>query len=837
MARAVDVFWPGNNFSSAGGSSVPGLHGTSGDDRTLGFLNTLDRFRGIDSGQFRQQLWYDPLEGDDVTGDGSYAKPFQTLLHMKRYCLNYAFMRCTVKGQNRTFTNRLLTVTYATNDPLMEGEAFTTTHPIAGTADDCAASCGTVLVVQGNKVVLRWADTVLTTNVWGTTPTDKQARVGTVITGARSGAVGTVTVLKSTLTGIHSLLFAAADMTVASPTVVTVNSHGHANNDGPFLWANQTTMPTTTGTVVTESVTKLYTCSVTADTFQLSSSSTCTVARVNVTGAGVGSNQLYAFNMGQTTGADDVSMVGNVLAKCGPRFQSKICILVESERPEWPWRVDMGGFYWEEIRALIEPSWWPGYDPTGGGGGNYNTPIGYLFSSGPMASPDANSGFLGIQNGIVSNVSMDCMATGTGGKIIGLNVSCIDIRGGPSDRSMTGGANPSQQAHNSMLQITGALPDATKVGGVGWWINNRGFSSSLSGSGATFSGGAMNTNESGLSRVLSTGTFYLDTVAGDTGCGGGACNNPFAVVPSGEAIFVGPAQWEMGPNQLLNRWMSSGVGQFTGIYKITAIGRKNYAVNDTTIPYFVAGPPLAAGSTTVLDMNEFTYKHAGFASFASICEAQSGGTVLAAASRIITARNLMLEGTDGAYSNLIQADCAAASCPDPNTGLGAATDCGDGDSGVLNSTILLEGAYDLDDAGTEDAFFQNISYRPLGIVVPNKVACTGGTANSMREKVCQIKTAGGKLADDFILFENRSIESGGVGVDGDQFLRNTVTDPFFNCSSSQACWLAADPTSYTVNFKPFKKIESYANEGCLPADVVGSEICSLTLQARHKGGR
>jgi hypothetical protein len=726
-------------------------------------------------------MWVDPYYGDD-TNPGTYDAPLRSIRMMKQECLNHPRMRCTVKGRNRAFSPRTLKVTFRTPGAFVGGEAVATTSPVAD---------GFVVAAEGDNLVL--TITTEPTNVWGTTPTAPEPRIGTVVTSVESGTVAEVTEFEDTIVGLHSVLFAESDISVSSPAVITVDNHGYSDNDGPLVWVNQTTMPTTTGTVVTEARTQLYVCSVTAHTFELSNSSTCTADRVNVTASGQGSSQLIAYHTRWSPGGNEITAATSVQMKCPSSQRHRICSLFESEFPEWPWIIDGGGFYLNEVRSLIYPELWPGYES----GGTYNSPVGYLLGV-KNDAPDLSQGWLGLQNGTVQNIAMDGIATTSGGKLVALNVKAKGIRNGASDRSQVGAANPPYQAHNSCAQITGTSIVEGNTGAVAYWINAGG-SWNFQGS-HTGSGGCLNPNQQGVLRIITQGTISSDVFPGDTNCSGTYCQSSLVVNPNGDMTVIGPMEMAMGPLADRNRFHASGIGTATRYYKVLFNRLGNYTIDDASAPPFFTFVPLAAPDVIELDMNEVTFRSAGNGSLFTFCEAEEG------ARRIVRGRNLLVESMDSKYMAAI-ADCGGRNC---------GGDCGTIEEAIENSYVSVDGVIEYDEGDAEEEYFVQPYTRSLG-------AC--GAANTFLDDICDVLTSDGRPTTQWNWFEGNGFMSDGVEVDGDQY----AGDSLLECDEDGACPDSDTGGSYTVSLRSEVFPEYVTNDSCLPADVLGSQVCALEL--------
>lgn len=775
-------------------SAKLGIVGTTGNETTLGYLQTLRQFEGFPANRFTTQLWVDPFEGSDATGTGSYALPWRSFQRIKERCLNRPNSRCTVKGEGRVFSNRTLTVTLANvagqNDGFIIGEAFTATAPV---------SAGFIVGYQGDKLVV--SITTAATNDWTTAP---EPVVATVITGTTSGTVATVTAFTDTIVGLPQLgPFAPAAMSVANPSVFTLNNHGRSNNDGPYRWINQTTPPTQSGIAVTHGIsgtagTDLYICSVTANTFQLSSSSTCTAARVGISATGAGQNQLIpeaAFGNNGT--ATSIPASYPITPKCAERHQ--LCNLFESEKPEWPWTIDGGGFYIGEVRSLVDARqdevWVTDTNPGTGG-------LFMVQESGAVPS----KGWVGVQNGSIQNFGGDGPIAIEGGKIVTLNVVAKDIKNGFGDRSQFGESAARQvgHAHQTAFSATGSAAVSGDVASVGYFLNIDGSSNQMGSD--IGSGGLFNANLGGVMRVISRGLLASDGITGDTNCGGTICNSGSIVQPAGELVVVGPLELRTGPVALINRGIASFAGNFLGIYKVL-FNRSGIHPTDNNLNSWFEPNPNADGLSRTIEGNEVTVRTAGFGTLMSPCPQTAGST------ETVRIKNMVVEPLNGTWRTSISA-----------CGVGGATV----DDSVTPFIMQLEGTIDHDDSGTLDRYFYSPNGRDLG-------AC--GSAGTFLDDVCDALVAAGKPTTNWRWFEDNSVESGGVGVDGDQYNDGVSSDAFFRCGTTQDCWRKPSPGSYFVNLRANSLRETAVGDACLPADVIGLQVCGLTLTANNKGAR
>jgi hypothetical protein len=776
-------------------SSQLGITGDTGSEFTLGYLQTLRQFEGFPAGRFTTQLWVDPFDGNDATGTGSYATPWRSFQRIKERCLNRPNSRCTVKGEGRVFSNRTLTVTLSNtagqNDGFIIGEGFNATAPV---------STGTIYAYQGDKLVIDI--TTAATNDWTTAP---EPVVGTVVTGSVSGTVATVTAFTDTVVGLPQLgPFAPAAMSVATPSVFTLNNHGRSNNDGPYRWINQTTFPTMSGIAVTQGITgiagtDLYICSVTANTFELSSSSTCTAARVGVSATGAGQNQLIPeAAYGNTGVATSISASGSITPKCAERHN--FCNLFESEKPEWPWAFHLGGFNIGEIRSLVD---------AGGGSGEIwssdtAVPIGGLFIV-HDAGAIPNKGWVGVQNGVVQNAAVDGPLAIEGGKIVTLNVIAKDIKNGFGDRSQFGETAARQRghAHQTAFSATGPPASAGNVSSVGYFLNIDGSSNQMGSD--IGSGGLFNANLGGIMRVMSRGTVSSDGITGDTNCSGGVCTSASIVIPEGEMIVVGPIELKTGPTTTDGRGIGSFAARHLGVYK-TLFNRSGAHGVDVTIAPWLFANPNSDGFARFLDGNEITVRTAGFGTLFLPCPQTAGSTVT------ITLKNMVVEPLNGTWRTSIS-----------NCGVGGTVTA----DSVTPYRVTIEGIIDHNDSGTLDRYFFDPNGRDLG-------ACN--SSGTFLDDICDTLVAAGLPTTNWRWFEDNSVESGG-GSDGDQYNDGVSSDALFRCGTTQPCWRTAAPGSYFVNFHSRVLREEQSGDTCLPADVIGTRVCGFTLIASNKGAR
>jgi hypothetical protein len=140
---------------------------------------------------------------------------------------------------------------------------------------------------------------------------------------------------------------------------------------------------------------------------------------------------------------------------------------------------------------------------------------------------------------------------------------------------------------------------------------------------------------------------------------------------------------------------------------------------------------------------------------------------------------------------------------------------------VTSVTASIEGVFDIDDP-----------FR--GFYDPNTRIVIGvcATANSFVKDICDALTVAGKSTSQWSVFATKSFDSGGVGVDGHQW--GTTADVGYRCLTGKECF-HANSTPYTVDLKSY--YGTRRDDSCIPADVVGSKICSLQLTPTHIGGR
>lgn len=746
-------------FVAAGIALVAGVgiaaideHGV-GDDATLGRLQHLEQFEGLDPERFADQLFVDPYFGDD-RNPGTYEAPLRSLRAIKRHCLDRPAMRCTVKGLGRVFSPRTLTVQHGSSARFVVGEAVTTGAPDAE---------GVVVGADGDLLVL--SISTPPTNTWGASPTAPEPRVATVVIGATSGAVATVVDFEDTIVGLHSVLFGPGDVTVASPARIHVAGHGYADGDGPLVWLNETTLPATSDVGLVEGLTRLWVCDATADGFALALAPDCGGARLGVTDAGAGLSQLVAYSAFRY--ASDTGLAANaaISMRCDPSERHRMCSVFESEFPDSPWTIDGGGFYLNELRAVVHPAAWPGAES----GGTYNPPGGHLLGV-RQVTPDLSQGWLGVQNGVVQNIALDAISVMHGGKLVALNVEVHGIRNGTSDRSQEGMPSPPWQAHNSCIQVTGTSTVPDNTGSIGYWIN-VGDSWSYQGS-HIGSGGCVNANKRGVLRILSRGAIHSDAFPGDTACDGGPCRASLIVNPHADVTVVGPLELWMGSLAPRNRFHGSGTGTATRYYKVHFDRRGVHPTLDPTMPSFFNFVPLAAPDTTRVELNEVSFEGAGKGALFGFCEAQDGSV------RSVWGRNVRYVESESPTYDAIIADCKSQTCDG---------DCGDVADAVENTYVSIEGVIEGPNGPPEGAYYVHPQTFTDG-------ACD--EPGTFGDEICRILQADGRPPQQWSWFER----DGGAPFD-----------------------------RYTVTLRSEIFPEFVANDTCLPEDVLGAPLCALTL--------
>jgi len=789
---------------------VPGLVGSGGNGATLGYLYDLQEFMGIDESQFTTRLWVDPFYGSDLN-PGTYALPYRSFARFKQRCLLFSHMHCSVKGRGRVFSHETLTVTYAAGDHavLAVGETVTFASP-AGTA--------TVLAVDRNLVVTTWLS--------GTDPLDRTAT--TTFTGASSGSTGTVTAVADTINGLGNWTIPAASITFATD-IITAAGHSFVTGDGPFEFYNQTTIPTAVP-AITEGVTDVYICTVVAGvTFQLGTTSACGTI-FNFSDAGVGTNQIISSLATGSPGLSD-----SIQLNCND--EEAICTLFDSEFPESPWMLDGNRYYPNGAIALysgiagVSDTFWSGI----AAGGVYNPATGGLFFAQLAGGVPDNVPWLAVENGIIQNISNDGIATGEGGKAIFLNVKTIGIRnGGPTagstnggDRSMVGMTNPQYQAHNScasMYGINGTTP--TNTASVTYWINGDGSSNEMGSDQA--SGGCLNPNGTGASRVFTQGTLSADGILTDVNCAGTTCNTPIIVAPGGDFVLVGP-ELRIGGTSLGSSGGTFGISQSgdderSQIAKTLFNVRSVYAVNDATAPGVIFYGGGSQGKNKTLLLWESTFRRAGPAEMLRGCPLQGTTAGTATSTMTLLARNVLLEGfTTGDFMANFS-----------NCGVAGGYTVADA---VARAKVKFEGIWDIDDnaacgGGLGPCFVYNPNARRIG-------AC--GTGATFLDDVCiATDSAGNNTPDDnWRWFQDNSFDSGGVGVNGTQW--GTTEDLSYRCQSGKDCYhftqAAGGAGAYTLDLRSYftgNKGMACSPKGLLPNDA---RLCSLTLTPTHVGGR
>lgn len=768
-----------NQSSGAGG--VPGIVGTSGNDETVAFMYRMRRFLAV-SDQLTTTVYVDPLYGSDLTGDGSYEKPYFSFSKIKTSCLMIPHSKCVAKGRNPIFSHTVLTLAYTGGRrPLFVGETVTFSSP-TGAAE--------VLKVEGNYAVVTWLS--------GSDP-----RVGNNATTFNAGSgesTGNVTLVRDSINGFKSRVISEANIDEVTTEAITSPGHDYVNGDGPFLWYNETTLPVTSP-AMTEALTQVYICSVSGDTFRIGTSSACSTL-YTFTDDGTGSNQIIA-------GLDQNGLRASINVGC--QDNTRLCVLFTSEFADSPWVLDSGslagdGAFYVETNTQRWTSL-----------GGYLTPFGGIFIALDSTSPDPTAaGWVGVENGVIQNLSDDCFYTGNGGKIVTVGVRC-EIQNGVGDRSQNGGT-PNTTAHSSVASSSGvSTPNPTGPGAALIMINASGSQSQM---GSTQgSGGFLNPNNNGVLRLISDGFFRYDGIPGDTSCSGSApCSSPFIVAQGGETVLIGPHVRIGGTTETSRAVAMDGPDADLRIYKTVfeANGVKSGATS-TTDPSFFSFAAGSQGLTKTLDVKNVSFLARGPQTLVTFCPLQ--GTSAATANSRIDFRleNVILEWTSSAASNfrLTASDC----------GVGGYTDA----DAVARVTFKARGIFDpQDDAVCSGGpcYFYDISTRAIG-------SC--GSANTFLNDVCAATdSAGNNTPDDaWEWFTVSSANSGGAGADGLQWL---ASDPQLRCAAGNECvgdTYAASP-SYTVDLR---EQFSGSSMGCIPKDVLGVELCSLRMSNIHVGGR
>ena len=794
----------------SGGFDVPGMSGTSGNGQTLAYLYGLKQFAGLDSSNFTTQLWVDPYYGSD-SGDGTYQNPYRSLAKFKIQCLLKSHMRCTVKGRNRVFSH---TMWQADLDPgatpLEVGDLVTFTNP-AGTA--------TVLATDGVLVVTTWvsgADPKAPASVGASGVT---TFAGPVTPGGSS--TGAVFKVIDTINGNRNIVIFNGDITLATD-VIAASGHDYVTGDGPFLWYNQTTMPTFTGTAITENSTDVYICNVVPGvSFKVGTTSGCGTTFDFLT-LGAGTHQLIFKQTIASPG-----LLDTVKLDC-PQT-GKICTLFESEFAESPWTIDGNRLYPNGAIALYTSNgngvdtFWSGVVA----GGVYNPPIGGIFLIASDASDPHLTPWLGVQNGVIQNLSHDGIASNAGGKIVALNVKVPGTRNGFGDRSMAGFTNPQYQGHNSIVTATGANGTATAA--VTWMLNADG-SSDEAGNDQR-SGSMINPGSNGVVRLISQGRLTQDSITGDTNCAGTVCPADMIAAPGGDVVIIGPELKSGGTGTDVVGISWSGDQQRFQFAKMLFNFNNVWAgaQNGIAEPAVVKSSAATAGKAKLGRAWETTFRAAGPQKMFYLCPLGGTDTTKALATQTLDMRmkNILLEGWTGNY-------------------IGTAENCGKVDSVASpytvadafgRATIQFEGIKDRDDSAAcapGPCFLYNPNARTIGLA-------DGSTNPSFYRDVQTNADSAGNTptAQQFRWFADNSFDSGTDGVNGTQW--GTTVDASFRCQSGKDCYhftqAAGGNVPYTVDLASY--FTGNKQVACLPADVVGGTqpLCSLTLTPVHVGGR
>lgn len=767
---------------------VFGIDGSAGSDETVNQLYSIKRMRAI-SEQVTTTIWFDPILGSDATGNGSYEAPFFSFYKLKTTCLMVPHSRCVVKGRDRIFTHTLLEVDYTGGTrALQAGETVTFTTP-AGTAK--------VLAVHGSRVAVSWL-----------TGSDPRAPGATTFSAGGGDSAGSVTRVLDSINGLPSRVFAAGDITVGTEVIASAG-HSYATGDGPFLWYSAAGNQTFTANAITENVTQVYVCTVVANTsFQLATDAACANI-VNWNSAGTGNMQLIAgLNLNGLRDSIDISC----------RDNTRVCSIMTSEFEDAPWMIDSGALAGDgAFYAEVNVHRWPN-GSIGAGAGTYNTPVGGIFLVDPADNDPANNGWVAIENGSIRNMGDDCLAAGRGGKLLAVNVDCIGIRNGASDRSQNG-ATPWYQAHNSVATAYGDAGSTSSAADSALvWIGGEG--SSNMGSDSS-SGGFLNPNQSGSIRVISDGSFDFAAISGATTCSGGPCTSPMVVMPGGDAVFVGP-HFRFNGLTTKARWINyTGSHQRIQLAKtiIESIGTASGATSSTDEEFFSIAGGAAGTVKQLIGYNVTIAATGGPQGFIDLCPLL-GPTAGSATSRLEFRLENALLGWETSVDSDFRANVG-------NCGVGGYTEA----DAVARTIFRVRGVWDRQD----DAAAAVCTDGPRFCYGAN-CRCPGvcGDGNSWINDICtSTDTAGNATPDD--AWEWFTVSSGDSNStsEGDSWL---PTDPSRRCVSSDECngLTYVSAPSYAIDLTNYF---DGSDVSCIPADVLGARICSLKMTAVNAGAR
>ncbi len=478
-------------------------------------------------------------------------------------------------------------------------------------------------------------------------------------------------------------------------------------------------------------------------------------------------------------GASNLEVTASITAGCGD--PDRICILFEAEAPELRVRIDANGYHPSGLLYSVAPAYWPGSVQA-----HYSVPIGGVF----IVAGNGAGGWVGVQNIDVQNVALDAFSTQSGagvqGKLVTLDSHAIEIRNGASDRS----TGLEAAGHNSCFSSTGD-GGSDAAGGILVALN-AGDSNNDSGN-ALGSGACINAHEESSMRLIGTGSFSVDGIPGDVNCDGQPCASPVIVMPGGDLVIIGHdlLASELSHPVVLSAFSSSATTARTRqqFARVLAQLRNPSSANASVILLGGEGNQLTQVLREVIGRSESSSR----SSFLTLCGFSNGG------SATLSYAGLLVDDFDQWLS---------------------ASDCGravDSDTNFTQTRVEWQGIYDDDDAtnGSSEWFQRTTSY---------------GSLSAFRLAAFAILASHGQPAASWSLMDSGSFDSGGPGSDGHAW--GSPPDPGFRCQPDQSCWNAY-LTPYTIDLTtPYGPNPEAA---CLPADVVGERICSLTLTPHHIG--
>ena len=385
--------------------AVPGLVDGTGDDTTLDLVYALETFAAVDPNVLTTQLWFDPYRGDDVTGDGSPQAPYRSVAMMKAVCVSH--VRCTVAGVDRVFSPLTLRMT-----GVEPGEDFERGETLFW---DGGASSGTVLDWSADDAILviDWDS--------GSRPVAGERN----LVGSTSGADGHVRFIRGILNTVgghmvHTFPPSAIDL---STGVIRIIGHAYIDGEGPMRFFSNGVVPDGLAKNVDYTI-----CTVSSNTFRLDDDADCSSPITSYAYRGSG---LHGIAGVSNAWADDP-----IQPQCDDR--DRLCVLIESEDPARPARIDGNGFHVTGYDNRTAP---------GVFGANPDNAVAYANGDG--------DGWVGWQNLPIQNIAADAFSTQSANhaKLIVLNSPARDIRNGTENRTSTIGTNNCYTTHGGGVLV------------------------------------------------------------------------------------------------------------------------------------------------------------------------------------------------------------------------------------------------------------------------------------------------------------------------------------------------------------------------------------------------